>query len=174
MENNTQWSVRACINGQACTDSSTAPTIIIGAGNQGDDLQNISSNNTNSPSTTGGPGDFLPGMWWNSDLAGTGWHFYWASDLRYPSTTNNSHQVYGNTYDLIGYWFAFKQDTDRGVWTPTWFEVRLKNIDTPIDPTPNNPIYQGVSGCFEGDILAKKNSSGLITKTNVGNLQVCW
>ncbi len=177
---NTQWQVTACINGKTCSDSDTqastnAPTITIGTGTPGTTLPNINSTNTNAPTATGGPGDFLPGMWWNKDVAGTGWHFYWASDLRYPSSSNNPHQVYGNTYDLVGYWFAFKQDTSRGVWTPTWFEVRLKNIGKPFEPTPTDPVYPGVSGCFEGAIISnKKDPSGDVVKNNVGNLQVCF
>ena len=160
----TKWSIQACRLGHGCSDE-----VIVDLANQpGANSQwdpSLSSSILGEPAL-GGPSDFLPGMWWNPALSGTGWHFYWASELRYEST----HENYGNTYDLIGYWFAYRQDKSRGVWSPTWFETRLKSLDE----IPEG-LIDGHTGCFEGDILSNSGSNNNpANQINVGNLQVCF
>ena len=68
----------------------------------------------------GGPDDMKPGSWWDPDRAGTGWDFFWASELRYPAI----HENYGNTYDLIAFWYAYQKFPDENgnaIWLPVWF-----------------------------------------------------
>ncbi|WP_223786729.1 RHS repeat-associated core domain-containing protein [Marinicella meishanensis] len=103
----------------------------------------------------GGPGDMKPGAWWNPDQSGTGWHFYWASELRYPAV----HENYGKTYDLLGYWMAYKQ-TPEGVWTPTWFYSLMKQTSL------GNQQY------FQGELLYVTANGSAIDQTSVGRLQV--
>ncbi|MBL4659475.1 MAG: hypothetical protein JKY19_03895, partial [Alcanivoracaceae bacterium] len=161
----TKWSIQACRLGHGCSDEviiDLNETTQQGANSQ---WQSPSSSTTPGASALGGPDDFLPGMWWNPALGGTGWHFYWASELRYASTHNN----YGNTHDLIGYWFAYKQDKTRGIWTPTWFETRLKRLDS-----ISEELGLDHTGCFEGDILSNNHDNNPASQINVGNLQVCF
>ncbi|WP_395375001.1 RHS repeat-associated core domain-containing protein [Marinicella sp. W31] len=115
----------------------------------------------------GGPGDMNPGMWWNQKLNGTGWHFYWASELRYPSV----HENYGATYDLLGLWVTYKLKND--VWTPIWMYSQMKQK---TEATPGcNPHSSGTSVCgfFEGDLLyVTRTSTGEIEQRSQGRLQV--
>jgi len=92
----TSWGIKACTNGQGCSakviiDMTTTPPA-----SHNSLLQSTTtitppttgtppSIDTSDPTGSGDPGDFLPGMWWNPELAGTGWHFYWASELRMPA-----------------------------------------------------------------------------------------
>ena len=150
---NSSWEIQACLNGIGCSEKAfvdvpTSSAQVLSY------LKPIQT--TNAPEgasqTSGGPGDLLPGMWWNQELSGTGWHFYWANNLGLSS----NHENYGNTYDLIGYWFAYKQIN--GIWTPTWFETRLIQ-------------RQGTSstnGFFEGDIFYYDN----FNKVDTGNLKL--
>lgn len=105
-------------------------------------------------SISGGPGDMRPGNWWNPEQGGTGWHFYWASELRYPSI----HENYGKTYDLLAYWLAYKEVN--GVWTPTWFFSHLKQADE--------------GSFFQGEVLyvTYDKNSNTTSPENVGQLQV--
>ncbi|WP_395374253.1 SpvB/TcaC N-terminal domain-containing protein [Marinicella sp. W31] len=70
----------------------------------------------------GGPSDLRPGEWWDPEKSGTGWSFYWASDLRYPST----HEQYGDTYDLIAMWFAYRKLPGDDSWRPVWYYSQMK------------------------------------------------
>ena len=150
----TKWQVQACINGVGCSPYST--TIEIGETSQ--QGNNASSESLlGSQGVIGGPGDFNPGLWWHPELGGTGWHFYWASDLRYDSDDPK----YKNTYDLIGYWFAYREIN--GVWTPTWFEARLKQV------IANS---EAAGGYFEGDIFYHRKTASSFDKIDTGHIQL--
>ena len=150
-----QWAVSACINGMGC---SKPVTVTIGDSTTAASAPAVVNQLT--PDTIGGPGDLLPGMWWHPDLAGTGWHFYWASDLRYPSV----HENYGKTYDLLGYWLAYKQE--RGVWTPVWFEARLVLTS---DAGNTNSLGNHFAGAL---YYYSKSATGAIERQTVGTIQV--
>ena len=121
------WSVKGCYNGLGCGEMDTI------LANQPSIGTITVPNNTNNPSSAGGPGDLNPGSWWNPKQTGTGWHFYWASELRYPSM----HEDYGNTYDLLGVWHTFKLKNE--VWTPTWIFSQLKLTQNSL----GNEFYEG-------------------------------
>ncbi len=84
----------------------------------------------------GGPGDLKPGEWWDEDRSGTGWSFYWASDLRYSSV----HEQYGDTYDLIAVWFAYKKFDGDESWRPVWYYSQLKFEE---ESGTGDELYQG-------------------------------
>ena len=148
---NSSWSIKACLNGIGCSDSASVD--VLSSSGQTEPHLMPSRVTVTTGESTGGPGDLLPGMWWNPELNGTGWHFYWANNLNLPS----DHINYGNTYDLVGYWFAYREIN--GKWTPTWFETRLVQKQ---GSEANN-------GFFEGDIFYHSASS---TRTDVGNLKL--
>ncbi|MFC3194883.1 RHS repeat-associated core domain-containing protein [Marinicella sediminis] len=126
------WSIQACVNGVGCTE----PLKFCDAGdlsnpNSGDQRctvetgqQAVSQYHDISSSynsiVSGGPGSLSPGSFWNEDLDGTGWHFFWVNGLNQTAQDGR----YGRTYDLVGYWFAYREVD--GNWTPTWYEARLK------------------------------------------------
>ncbi|MBL4659711.1 MAG: hypothetical protein JKY19_05095, partial [Alcanivoracaceae bacterium] len=150
-----QWQVQSCINGVGCSPYSS--TIVVGDTAQ----QNNTSTNSlilGSQTVIGGPGDFNPGLWWHPELSGTGWHFYWASELRYDSTDEDKYKA---TYDLIGYWFAYREIN--GVWTPTWFEARMKQV-----------LDNDGGGYFEGDIFYhhKSDTTNFFEKLDAGHIQL--
>lgn len=163
-----EWRIQGCYNGVGCggyetiLNSNSSPeynylyhvdfsSSSIPAPTQQPDSE------TNTP-IIGGPGDMKPGHWWNPDQSGTGWHFYWASELRYPSV----HAKYGKTYDLLGFWMAY-MEVD-GIWTPTWFFSQMKQTQGDgID----DPQY------FQGDLLylTYNEVTERATPTHVGRLQ---
>ncbi|MCG8465705.1 MAG: FG-GAP-like repeat-containing protein, partial [Xanthomonadales bacterium] len=112
--------VRACGTGHNCSD----PVSLLIEGNNP-----LAVDDTLNP-TAGGPNVLNPGLWWNPDLAGTGWYFYWSSGLRYPSV----HENYGNTYDLIAVWGSYQ--IINGQWSPIWMYAELKLND-------NNESFSG-------------------------------
>ncbi len=90
------------------------------------------------PTTPGGPDDLTPGSWWDPERAGTGWNFYWASELRYPQV----HEQYGESYDLIAIWYTYAQ-LPYGVggnleWAPVWFYSLMK-----LDGSEGNEYFEG-------------------------------
>ncbi len=167
LNQNTEWVIQACINGIGCSPQSDDVSLLDDnqQQNQGFLTPTLAEPDgvimppgipsSNGP-VAGGPGDLLPGMWWNPELSGTGWHFYWANNLGLPS----NHENYSNTYDLIGYWLAYREI--RGVWTPTWFQTRLKQV--------------AGKDYFEGDITyqEKNPTTNDISTIDTGNLQVLF
>ncbi len=158
------WKVQSCINGLGCAQGTEIDLSNINQQLTGSQIEGFLS----SP-VVGGPGDLMPGMWWNEDLTGTGWHFYWASELRHDSTFNHpgSGSKYGKTYDLVGYWFAFQEINE--VWTPVWFEARMKQVIGQPEPNYNHEGY------FQGDIFYhNKLADGTIDKIDVGNIKLLF
>ncbi len=81
----------------------------------------------------GGPGELLPGEWWDPSRSGTGWSFYWASGARYPASAENplSHDLlYGDTYDLIAVWYTYRELDEEDEWRPVWYFAQLKHDAT--------------------------------------------
>ncbi len=148
-----EWTVQACNSGLGCNTPSVplqADTPAIGT------IENpFPISTTNTPDSVGGPGDMNPGSWWNPMQNGTGWHFYWASELRYPSV----HERYGNTYDLLGVWYTYKLVDD--VWTPIWIFSHLKETQV-----------IGNAKFFEGSLNYFTRIGGVTNSRSIGRLQV--
>jgi len=70
-------------------------------------------------SAPGGPDQLSPGTWWNPARDGHGWSFYWVSNLRFPP----NHAAYGNTFDLIGFWYTYRNfgSASSPNWQPALF-----------------------------------------------------
>lgn len=128
------WEIKACKNNGVCgnttsitlSDGSTSSTAPI---TQDEALQtNYWDQGGPTPPenlTPGGPDDLKPGVWWDPERDGTGWSFYWASDLRYPSL----HEQFGETYDLIAVWYSYAEfpNADGNLqWSPVWMFAQLK------------------------------------------------
>ncbi len=91
------------------------------------------------PDMSGGPGDLDPGHWGDDpDHLGSGWRFFWASDLR----ADDVHEAYGITYDLIAFWYTYRQ-FDNGEWSPVWYFSRMKITDNANDEGTH----------FQGDLI---------------------
>ncbi|MCF6264533.1 MAG: putative Ig domain-containing protein [Xanthomonadales bacterium] len=129
-----EWRIQACKYGVGCgaiksldvwnTNPSATPT--------------LSLNSETLSEVLGGPTDMRPGEWIDEDLAGTGWSFYWASELRYDAV----HEDYGNTYDLMAYWYTYAAiDSNTNIWRPVWVRSKLK-----LDTGPSGEQY------FRGDL----------------------
>ncbi|MGJ8663903.1 MAG: hypothetical protein ACSHWU_09640, partial [Marinicella sp.] len=131
----TGFELKACKNGVGCSDAeyidfSGVPTTVSPPDITGFEL----SAQQDILNSGGDPSLFNPGHWWHPDLGGSGWNFFWVNGLR--QTAN--HGYYGETYDLVGYWISYKMVGT--VWTPTWFEVRLKYVQ---DTAADEKLYQG-------------------------------
>jgi RHS repeat-associated protein len=147
------WGIQSCINGLGCS----APTNVeVGNTTQQNPVVNRANNQTNG-TVIGGPGDLDPGLWGNNELSGTGWMFFWASELRNATTHTNYHE----TYDLIGHWYAYIEVN--GVWTPAWFEARMKQVIDSGSPK---------GGYFLGNILYHTKDGETIVEKDVGNIQL--
>ena len=162
--------VQSCYYGEGCTKFDENLTPHLSASEKGNPAYTITRQpiQTRNNSVVGGPGDLNPGIWANSWLDSTGWHFYWASDLRYP----NTHPDYDTTYDLIGVWFAYKIINE--VWTPVWIYSQLK-LEQGCSVNPQSGGQCDSDQFFQGDLLylSKDMATGTIeVKENIGRLQV--
>ncbi len=155
------WRISPCVNGAGCggyaSSNDHSWVYFADFDDPADELAAPAAAPVVLNPIIGGPGDLKPGHWWNPDQAGTGWSFYWASQLRYPSV----HGDYGRSYDLVAYWMAYKQVD--GVWTPTWF------ISNMVQTNENN-----LGEHFQGDLLLKSydTDNDVVTHEIVGNLRV--
>ena len=135
------------------------------------------SQNTPTPGVPGGPDDLRPGEWYDPDRAGTGWTFFWANNLRYVrpdgqtsakvAVGDETHNAYGDTYDLLAYWFAYrKHEGSNGdiTWQPTWYFASMlfdeDCVGTITAPGENPPPLDG-NGCYTGTLYAPQNPSQL-------------
>jgi len=170
------WNIKACHYGLGCGSASSifVQGSDFGSANAIVELYLQEPPITQTRNQAGGPGDLNPGVWWNKYLHGSGWNFYWASSLRYPSTFSNPtiHEAYGNTYDLIGVWTTFK--FQNGYWTPIWLYARMKaTTDTAYGCDPNSAPNNVSCTFFEGDLKYFTNSSNNgFSETNAGFLRV--
>ena len=150
------WSVSACYYGVGCGDSaqiSVTESTVIGE---------LEYNQTGVQlRSSGGPGDMKPGVWWNPELSGSGWHFYWASELRYPSV----HENYGNTYDLIAVWLTYRLVNEE--WTPVWMISQLKQTQGDQNCLPTTDPY--CLQFFEGELSYVSKIDGA---QSLGRLQI--
>ena len=138
------WTVQSCINGAGCSlpvmidEEPNTEVIEDVPGEEG--LENVD-----------GPGSLNPGSWWHPELSGIGWQFFWANQA-----AETGRVMYGNTYDLIAYWYTYIQIERR--WTPVWFEAKMKRAD-------NENFY-------EGFLHFHDRRSGQLEEVNVGTLKV--
>lgn len=107
----------------------------------------------------GGPDDLKPGEWFDPEFPGTGWSFYWASELRYPSI----HELYGDTYDLLAFWFTYRKLNDGETWEPVWMFSLLKHDDI----SPNS--FKGTLYYPQKDIV-----SGGYNHIDAGSVEVIY
>lgn len=161
--------VRSCFDGVGCGTDVASHPINLSEGNIGiAQGNNLATENLNP--SIGGPGEMRPGVWWNPQMSGTGWHFYWASELRYPSV----HQNYGETYDLIGVWLTYQMID--GVWSPTWLMSHLKAVDdgSDISNCSNGGVTFDCMNYFEGDLTytTRDMLNGSTSTRNIGNIQI--
>ncbi|WP_395377517.1 RHS repeat-associated core domain-containing protein [Marinicella sp. W31] len=153
------WGVQACYNGLGCGGYAYLEldgNVPIGTLDYTQPTRQLRS--------TGGPGDMKPGVWWNPKLSGTGWHFYWASELRYPSV----HENYGNTYDLIGVWLTYRLMGEE--WSPVWMLAQMKQTQGDQDCTPG--VSADCAQFFEGDLQYVTRAGGVTSAQSLGRLQV--
>ncbi len=146
-----RWEVAACKNNGPC---GTPLSIVVAIANppagempaQNYDLQthywDQGGPPADPPAVPGGPVDLKPGLWYDPVRTGTGWNFYWASELRYPSV----HENFGETYDLLAIWYAHAL-LPVGVngnleWSPVWLYGQLKLASDPNDPILGE-FYEG-------------------------------
>ena len=144
-DGNSQVQVQSCYYGQGCTASATIPA-------SGPDRDNaieraplcVDGTCPGTRNVVGGPGDLNPGVWSNPLLESTGWYFNWAGDLRDAT----SRQDFKSTYDLVGFWTAYRIMDD--VWTPVWLHSSLKLVQGCSPLEADNPqcdsnyqFYQG-------------------------------
>ncbi len=89
-----------------------------------------------STRSQGGPGEMIPGEWWDPDRSGTGWSFYWANELRYPSLHED---LYKDAYDLIAVWYTYRAIDGDDQWRPVWYFAQLKHVET----ASSENVYRG-------------------------------
>jgi len=164
------WTVQSCFNGVGC--SSTVAIELNGTTPEIPDPVIRSSQNIDSPTPTNpaqaGPGGLNPGMWWNEDLAGSGWHFFFANEL------GNAME---SSYDLIGYWYTYREMN--GVWTPTWIEAKMIQktevngdifYDGSLKYYNDSPSFTEMeAGEIQLVLKANKQHATLKIKPNIGN-----
>ncbi|WP_395377284.1 RHS repeat-associated core domain-containing protein [Marinicella sp. W31] len=140
----TRWTVQSCVNGAGCT-----LPVMIGEEPNINVVEPVPVEETLE--STDGPGSLNPGAWWHPELSGIGWQFFWANQA-----AETDRVMYGNTYDLIAYWYTYAQVGKQ--WTPVWFEAKLKRAD-------NENFY-------EGFLQFHDRRSGQLEEVNVGTLKV--
>ena len=127
------WQIRACVHGAGCTN-------VVGLD------PNLTRVASTEPPKTKGTGNnisdvFNPGIWVHPASPSSGWYFFWANSQAHAEA--GDYPLHGSTYDLIGYWFTYKQDEVTGYWTPVWYWTKM------IKENPNSNVYSG-------DILKQK------------------
>lgn len=159
--------IQSCFNGVGCGAPSQtfvheSPFQIIGSASI--------SRNLGRSNVVGGPGDMKPGVWWNPMLSGTGWHFYWASELRYPSIRES----YGQTYDLIGVWLTYQLINNE--WSPTWMISHLKSVQNTTNlencQDDDNMYSFNCMQYFEGELTYVEKDGTTLNRERVGTIQV--
>ena len=127
------WQIRACVHGAGCTH-------VVGL-----DPQFTRTPASEPPEAKGNVDNiietFNPGIWVHPESASSGWYFFWANSQARAEA--GEYPLHGSNYDLIGYWFTYKQDEVTGYWTPVWYWTRM------IKEDPNQNVYSG-------DILKQK------------------
>ncbi|WP_395373634.1 RHS repeat-associated core domain-containing protein [Marinicella sp. W31] len=128
-----QWQIKACVHGAGCTN-------VVGL-----DSTYTRIPGSSIPETRGAGNNisdvFNPGIWVHPESPSSGWYFFWANSQAHAEA--GEYPLHGSTYDLIGYWFTYKQDEVTGYWTPVWYWTKM------IKENPNSNIYSG-------DILKQK------------------
>ncbi|MFV0543016.1 MAG: RHS repeat-associated core domain-containing protein [Marinicella pacifica] len=103
----------------------------------------------------GGPGNLPPGSYWDPEQSGTGWQFHWATQLPGVDQSGTAH---GLTYDLIGYWFAYKKFGQTDTWSPVWFKSKLK--------------LNSAGNAYDGSLLYTRKVGNNFIEEEAGNLVV--
>ena len=141
------WQIRSCIYGAGCSSAADLdPTLALRL----DELPEEPKKPSNKvPGVDTESALFNPGIWVHPDSPSSGWYFFWANHQ--ATAEVGEYPLHGSSYDLIGYWFTYKQDETTGYWTPIWYWTKM------IKESPENNVYGNI---YKGAII-KRTYNGI-------------